>query len=109
MKSFPQGEQRLQVSQASVHKTVQDLKEYVQRCTIELGLNLDEVGISEWEDRKTGNIVVPPVFHFFFFEHLEFEDLDESIRLKIIDRLKASEITEFAFKATSIRGVEWKS
>jgi hypothetical protein len=35
------------------------LKEYVQGWRTELVFNLDEVGISDWEDRKTRNIVVP--------------------------------------------------
>jgi hypothetical protein len=47
MKSVPQEEQRLQVPQASLHRTVQNLKEYVQGCTTELVFNLDEVDISD--------------------------------------------------------------
>jgi hypothetical protein len=47
------------ISQAFLHRTVQDLKEYVQGWTTEPVFNLDEVGISDWEDRKTRNIAVP--------------------------------------------------
>jgi hypothetical protein len=59
-KSFPQEEQRLQVPQGFPQKTGQNLKEYVQGCPTELVFNFDAVGISDWEDRETRNIVVPP-------------------------------------------------
>jgi hypothetical protein len=49
----------LQVPQAFLHRTVENLKEYVQGCTTELVFNIDEVGISDWEDCKTRNIMVP--------------------------------------------------
>jgi hypothetical protein len=37
-----------------LERTVQDLNEYeyVQGCPVELVFNLDEDGISDWEDRK---------------------------------------------------------
>jgi hypothetical protein len=35
------------------NRTVQDLKQNIQRCAADLVFNLDEVGISDWEDRKT--------------------------------------------------------
>jgi hypothetical protein len=60
MKSVPHEEQRLQVPQAVLHRTIQDLKEYIQASTSELVFNLDKVGISDWDDRKTKNIVTPP-------------------------------------------------
>jgi hypothetical protein len=56
---FRQEEQRWQVPQAFFSRTVQNLKEYLQRCTTELVFNLEEVGVSDWEDRKTRNIIVP--------------------------------------------------
>jgi hypothetical protein len=37
-----------------------------------------------------------------FAEHLKFDDLSESIWLKVVDRLKISEIIDFPFKSTSI-------
>jgi hypothetical protein len=60
MKSVPQKDQRLQVAEAFLYKPVHDLKEYVQGCTTELVFNLDEVDISDWEDRKTRTIVAVP-------------------------------------------------
>jgi hypothetical protein len=42
-----------------LERTVQDLKEHVMRCVAELVFNLDEVGISDWEDRKTKTVIVP--------------------------------------------------
>jgi hypothetical protein len=38
---------------------VRNLNEHVQGCISELVFNLDEVGVSDWEDRKTGKVVVP--------------------------------------------------
>jgi hypothetical protein len=39
-------------------KTVQDLNEHVQGCTAGLVFNLDEICISDWEDRKTRKVAV---------------------------------------------------
>jgi hypothetical protein len=36
-----------------LERTIQDLKEHVQGCVAELVFNLDEVGVSDGEDRKT--------------------------------------------------------
>jgi hypothetical protein len=36
-----------------------------------------------------------------FVEHLKFDDLNESIWLKVIDRLKVSQIIDFSFKSAS--------
>jgi hypothetical protein len=52
-KSVPQEQQRLQVPRMFRERTVQNLKEHVQGCVVELVFNRDEVGISDWEDRKT--------------------------------------------------------
>jgi hypothetical protein len=59
MTSVRQEEQFLQVRAAFLPRTVQNLKEYVQTSTTELIFNLDEVAISDWEERKARNIVVP--------------------------------------------------
>jgi hypothetical protein len=40
-------------------RTVQDLKEDVQEYVAELVFNLDEVGISDWEDRNTKRVIIP--------------------------------------------------
>jgi hypothetical protein len=57
-KSTPQEHQRLQVPRMFLERTVQDLKEHIQRCVAELVFNLDEVGISDWEDRTTERVIV---------------------------------------------------
>jgi hypothetical protein len=61
-KKFPDEEQRLQISRVFLERTVQNLNEYeyeyVQGWTAELVCNLDEIGISDWEDRKAGKVVV---------------------------------------------------
>jgi hypothetical protein len=38
---------------------VRDLNEHGQVCVSELVVNLTEVGISDWEDRKAGKVVIP--------------------------------------------------
>jgi hypothetical protein len=40
-----------------LERIIQDLHEYVQGCVAELVFNLDEVGISDWEDRKTQKVI----------------------------------------------------
>jgi hypothetical protein len=49
--------QRLQVSRVFLERTVQNLNEYAQGCTTELVFNLDEIGISDWEDRMARKVV----------------------------------------------------
>jgi hypothetical protein len=41
-----------------LERSVQNLNEYVHGWTAELVFNLDEVGISDWEDRKARKVVV---------------------------------------------------
>jgi hypothetical protein len=55
----PQQEQRLQVPRAFLERTIQDLHEYVQDCVAELVFNLDEIGISDWEERNTETVQIP--------------------------------------------------
>jgi hypothetical protein len=52
-------EQRLQVPRVFLGRTIQNLNEDVQGCVAELVFNLDKVGMSDLEDRKTKNVVVP--------------------------------------------------
>jgi hypothetical protein len=42
-----------------LERTVHDLNEQVQGCVAELVFDLDEVGISDWENRKTKRVIVP--------------------------------------------------
>jgi hypothetical protein len=58
-RSTPQEEQRLQVPRAFLKRTVRDLNEHVQGCVSELVFNLNEVGISDWENRKARKVVIP--------------------------------------------------
>jgi hypothetical protein len=62
-KSGAQEWQRSQVPGVFLETIVQDLHEYVQGCVAELVFNLDELGISEWEDRKTKKVIaLAPMF-----------------------------------------------
>jgi hypothetical protein len=57
--SSSQERQRLQVPCPFLERIIHDLNEDVQGCMAELVLNLDQVGISDWEDRKSRKVVVP--------------------------------------------------
>jgi hypothetical protein len=59
-KSAPHEEQRVQVPSAFLKRTVQGLNDNGQGCVAELVFNLDEVGISDWEDRETEKVIGPP-------------------------------------------------
>jgi hypothetical protein len=58
-KRSPQDEQRLQVPRVLLARTIQELNEHVKGCIAELVFNLDEVGISDWENRKPRKVIVP--------------------------------------------------
>jgi hypothetical protein len=58
-KSTPQEDARLEVPRAFLEGTVNYLREPVQGMKAELDFNLDEVGMSEWEDRKVMKVIVP--------------------------------------------------
>jgi hypothetical protein len=62
-KSVEQEGQRSQVPGGFLERIIQDLHEYVQTWVAELVFNLDEVGISDWEDRKTKKVIVPAAIH----------------------------------------------
>jgi hypothetical protein len=57
--SSPQESQRLEVPHCFLEETIRCLGEFVQGRPAELVFNLDEVGISNWEDRHTKNVIVP--------------------------------------------------
>jgi hypothetical protein len=52
----PQEEQRSQVPRAHLERTIQDLYDHVHGYVAELVFTLDEVGISDCEDRKTKKV-----------------------------------------------------
>jgi hypothetical protein len=51
---------RSQVPGAFLERIIQNLHEYVQGYAAELVFNLDEVGISDWEERKTNTVIALP-------------------------------------------------
>jgi hypothetical protein len=59
VKSTPQESSRLEVPRCFLDQTIQCLTELVQGCRVELVFNLDEVGISDWEDRQSKKVIVP--------------------------------------------------
>jgi hypothetical protein len=58
-KSMPQEEPRLQVLRLFLDATLRSMAEAVHGCPADLVFNLDEVRISEWEDRKPKKVIVP--------------------------------------------------
>jgi hypothetical protein len=58
-KSSPQEEPRLQVPRIFLEETIGSMHETLQRCPADFVFNLDEVGISDWKDRKPKKVVVP--------------------------------------------------
>jgi hypothetical protein len=57
--STPQENPRLEVPQIVLEAAVQGLRVYVYNACTELAFNLDEIGISELEDRTEGKVIVP--------------------------------------------------
>jgi hypothetical protein len=58
VKSSPQESQRLEVPRCFLEETIWCLGEFVQSRPMELVFNLDEVEISDWEDRQTKTVIV---------------------------------------------------
>jgi hypothetical protein len=58
-KSTPQENARLEVSRAFLNEMIRRLREHFQEMKAELVFNLDEVGMSGWEDRKEKKVIVP--------------------------------------------------
>jgi hypothetical protein len=58
VKSIPQESPRLEVPRVFLDETVCCLRDYVHVMKSELVFNLDEVGMSEWEDRKQKKMIV---------------------------------------------------
>jgi hypothetical protein len=58
-KTTPQERARLEVSGVFLDETISCLREFVQGMKAEQVFNLDEVYMSDWEDRKDKKVVVP--------------------------------------------------
>jgi hypothetical protein len=58
-KSSPQDNQRLEVLRAFLEAAIEGIKTHVQNSCADLVFNLDEIGMSEWEDRVEGKVIIP--------------------------------------------------
>jgi hypothetical protein len=58
-KSVPQENPRLEVSRVFLHAGLDEFRDHVHQVCPELVFNLDEIGVSEWEDRCTRRVIVP--------------------------------------------------
>jgi hypothetical protein len=59
VKSSPQEAEPLEIPRCFLDQTLICITQFVRGRPTELVFNLDEVGISEWEDRKTKTVLVP--------------------------------------------------
>jgi hypothetical protein len=57
--SFPQEDTRFLIPRDYLKQHIVNMQTYVRGKTAELVFNLDEVGSSDWEDRKSRKVVVP--------------------------------------------------
>jgi hypothetical protein len=62
VKSTPQEKPRLQVPRIFLEETIRNMQEAVNRRLSDFVFNLDEIAISEWEDRKSKKVMVPGGF-----------------------------------------------
>jgi hypothetical protein len=58
-KSAPQEVHRLEVPRRFLDETVRCINEFVNGLPTQFIFNLDETGISEWEDRASKSAIVP--------------------------------------------------
>jgi hypothetical protein len=58
-KSGPQDNRRLEVPRVFPYAGLDGFRDHVHHAYPELVFNLDEIGISEWEDRCTRRVIVP--------------------------------------------------
>jgi hypothetical protein len=58
-KTAVEADMRLKVPRAFLGETICCLREHLRRTKAELVFNLDEVGMSEWEDRKDKKVTFP--------------------------------------------------
>jgi hypothetical protein len=58
-RSFPQEDSRFVIPREHLNEHIINMQRYVSGKIAELVFNLDEVGSSDWEDRKTRKVLVP--------------------------------------------------
>jgi hypothetical protein len=58
-KSLPRGQPGVQVARVFLERTVCGMHDVVKRRPADVVLNLDEVRVSDWEDRAPKRVVVP--------------------------------------------------
>jgi hypothetical protein len=73
--SSPQENPRLQVPREYLDTTIRCIQDHVTGAQAELVFNLDEVGISEWEDRKPRFVVVPMKYKGIRIHHGQSRNL----------------------------------
>jgi hypothetical protein len=68
--SVPQENQRLEVLRAFLETAIEGFRDYVHNSCAELGFNLDEIGMSEWEDGRERRVVVPSTMRWRKISHV---------------------------------------
>jgi hypothetical protein len=57
--SPPQEDPRLDLPRIFLDKTTRSYREHIQEMRAELIFNLNEVGMSDWKDRKETKVIIP--------------------------------------------------
>jgi transposase len=56
--AYPQEDRRMKVTKEVARAHIRNLEQWVQNIPTELILNLDEVGVQDWADRKTRKVII---------------------------------------------------
>jgi hypothetical protein len=57
--AYPQEDKRMKVTKEIARTHIRNLERWVENLPTELILNLDEVGVQEWADRKKRKVIIP--------------------------------------------------
>jgi hypothetical protein len=74
-RSLPQEDTRMTVPRAYLEQHIATMKTHIVGKFSELIFNLDEVGSSEWEDRRPRKVIAPRKFHRKMFIILLLADM----------------------------------
>jgi hypothetical protein len=68
-KSIPQENPRLEVPRVFLKAAIDEFRDHVHNACAELVFNLDEVNVSEWEDRSERPVIVPSMMRGQTIDH----------------------------------------
>jgi hypothetical protein len=86
-KSASQEDTRLEVPDVFLNETIRGLSKYVQWMKAELVFDLNEAGISEWEDRRDKKMLIPKTISGHMMHHSASRNVKH---ISIITRISAA-------------------